>query len=106
MDQPTAQQEALAAGYIKPVPAPPTQAQPPAPPRPPATPHVAQPGLPINLTTEESYNIISDWAAESAEQTAGFPPDQLYRQEKEYSQLVQNLQPSKEAEEEHSFWCE
>ena len=76
----------------------------PAPPRPPSTPHVAQPGLPINLTTEESYNIISDWAAESAEQTAGFPPDQLYRQEKEYSQLVQNLQPSKEAEEEHDLW--
>ena len=78
----------------------------PKPTRPPCASQVPQPGLPQQPSTEECYNIISDWAAHSAEQTVGIPPDQLHRQEKEYLQLVQNLQPSKEAEEEHSFWCE
>ena len=77
----------------------------PKPPRPPSTPQVAQPGLPHQLTTEESYTILSDWAADSAEQTARIPPDQLYRQEREYFQLVQNLPTSREAEEEHDLWC-
>ena len=77
----------------------------PKPVRPPSTTQVPQPGLPPKPTTEECYTIISDWASLSAERTAQIPPDQLHRQEKEYLQLVQNLQTSKEAEEEHDLWC-
>ena len=78
----------------------------PKPTRPPCTPRVPEPELPPKFTTEECYTIMSDWASDSADHTATFHQDQLDRQEKEYLQLVQNSQPSKDAEEEHTMWCE
>ena len=69
-------------------------------------PQVSQPQLPGKLTAEECYTIMDDWASDAHDHTTQFHQGQLERQDQEYLKLVQNSQASKEAEEEHTMWCD